>query len=125
MTPNYETSGRFLYLDTPLGPQKLLLSGFNGTESISELFQFELEILADNATAVPFDKLLGQRISFGVCVLPNDAGAQRDFDGICNMVTQGGRDQTMTHYTMSVVPKFWLLTQSFQSRIFQQISVPD
>jgi type VI secretion system secreted protein VgrG len=40
-------------------------------------------------------------------------------------LTQGGRDQTMTRYSMTVVPKFWLLTQCFQSRIFQQISVPD
>jgi type VI secretion system secreted protein VgrG len=125
MTPNYETSGRFLYLNTPLGPDKLLLSGFSGTEALSELFQFELEILADNSTSVTFDQLLGQKVGFGINVLPDDAGAERDFDGICIRITQGGRDQTMTRYSMTVVPKFWLLTQSFQSRIFQQISVPD
>jgi len=114
-----------LYLNTPLGPDTLLLSGFSGTESLSELFQFDLEILAANSANVTFDKLLGQKISFGVNGNPDDAGAERDFDGICIRVTQGGRDQTMTRYSMTVVPKFWLLTQNFQSRIFQQISVPD
>jgi type VI secretion system secreted protein VgrG len=125
MTPNYETSGRFLYLNTPLGQDTLLLSGFSGTETLSELFSFDLEILADNRTNVPFDQLLGQRVSFGINVLADDAGAERDFDGICVRLTQGSRDQTMTRYTLTVAPKFWLLTQSFQSRIFQQMSVPD
>jgi type VI secretion system secreted protein VgrG len=125
MTPNYKTSGRFLYLNTPLGQDTLMLSGFSGTESISELFRFELEILADNTTTVPFDQLLGQRASFGVNVLSDDSGAERDFDGVCIRFTQGGRDQNLTRYSMTVVPRFWLLTQSFQSRIFQQTSVPD
>jgi type VI secretion system secreted protein VgrG len=125
MTPNYETSGRFLYLNTPLGQNKLLLAGFSGTETISELFEFELELLADNSSNIPFDQLLGQRVSFGVNVLSNDSGASRDFDGICMRFTQGSRDQTLTRYSMTVVPKFWLLTQVFQSRIFQQTSVPD
>jgi type VI secretion system secreted protein VgrG len=125
MTPNYTTEDRLLYLTTPLGPDVLLLSGFNGKEAISELFQFELEILADNRVSVPFDQLLGQRIGFGINVLPNDACVQRDFDGICIRLTQGGRDQNLTRYSMTVAPKFWLLTQSFQSRIFQQKSVPD
>jgi type VI secretion system secreted protein VgrG len=125
MTPNYDTDNRYLYLNTPLGPDKLLMSGFSGTETISELFQFELQILADNSTNVEFDKLLGQRVSFGINVLPDDAGAERDFDGICIRVSQGGRDQNLTRYAITVVPKLWLLTQTFQSRIFQQISVPD
>ncbi len=125
MTPSYVTGNRFLYLNTPLGPDVILLSGFSGTESISELFRFELELLADNRLNIPFDLLLGQPIGFGINVLPNDAAFQRDFDGICNRVSQGGRDQNFTRYTLTVVPKFWLLTQNFQSRIFQHITVPD
>jgi type VI secretion system secreted protein VgrG len=125
MTPNYITGNRFLYLSTPLGPDTILLSGFSGTESISELFRFELELLADNRINISFDQLLGQSVAFGINVLPNDAAYQRDFDGICMRVSQGGRDQNFTRYTMTVVPRFWLLTQNFQSRIFQHISVPD
>jgi type VI secretion system secreted protein VgrG len=125
MTPNYATEDRFLYLETPLGKDTILLTGFSGTEALSELFQFELEILADNHVNVPFDQLLGQRASFGINVLANDSGAERDFDGICISATQGGRDQNFTRYSLTVVPKVWLLTQSFQSRIFQQESVPD
>jgi type VI secretion system secreted protein VgrG len=125
MTPNYSTGNRFLYLTTPLGQDTILLSGFSGTESISELFRFELELLADNRLFIPFDQLLGQAVSFGVNVLPNDAAYQRDFSGVCIRVSQGGRDQNFTRYTLTVVPRFWLLTQNFQSRIFQHISVPD
>src|SRR5271168_380801 len=105
MTPNYTTSGRFLYLTTPLGEDTLLLSGFSGTETISELFSFDLDVLADNRTNVPFDQLLGQRVSFGINVLADDSGAERDFDGVCIRVTQGGRDQNLTRYTLTVAPK--------------------
>jgi type VI secretion system secreted protein VgrG len=125
LTPAYFTENRFLYLSTPLGQNTILLSGFKGSEEISELFQFELELLADNRTNIPFDLLIGQPISFGVNVLPNNASFERDFNGICIQVSQGGRDQVFTSYTMTVVPNFWLLTQNFQSRIFQHVNVPD
>src|SRR5207302_9200029 len=52
-------------------------------------------------------------------------GKKRQFSGICNRISEGGRDQTFTRYRMEIVPQFWLLTRRIQSRIFQHISVPD
>src|SRR5207302_3573878 len=40
-------------------------------------------------------------------------------------LSEGKRDATFTHYRMEVVPALWLLTRRVQSRIFQQMSVPD
>lgn len=120
----YKEAQRFLYLKTPLGPDDLLLAGFSGHEAISQLFEFQLDLLAENATQVPFDKLLGQRVSFGVAGVETSQ-QKRHLNGIVSRMTQLSRDRTFTQYRMVIVPQVWTLTQKFQSRIFQHINVPD
>jgi type VI secretion system secreted protein VgrG len=119
---NYTQQNRAMEVTTPLGPDKLLLVGFTGQESVSRLFAFQLDLVAENETDVGFDKLLGQKILVRVD-LPN--GEKRYFGGICNRVSQGERDDLFTRYHMEIVPEFWQLTRKAQSRIFQQKSVPD
>ncbi|MEO8027626.1 MAG: type VI secretion system tip protein TssI/VgrG, partial [Bryobacteraceae bacterium] len=119
--PDFKESNRHLHLTTPLGADALILKRFVGTESISQLFRFELYMCAETATDVPFDQLLGQPVTFGV------AGElqKRDFHGIIAAMSQLHRDNTFTHYEAVVVPQLWILTQKIQSRIFQQKSIPD
>src|SRR2546422_9779994 len=59
-------ANRYLYLTTPLGEDKLLLEGFSGHEALSQLYSFHLRLKAENGTSVDFDKLLGQKVSFGI-----------------------------------------------------------
>src|SRR5436190_12173281 len=120
--PTYTQANRPLAVGTPLGADALLLVGFSAEESISRLFNFHLDLIAENETKIPFEKLLGQSILVRL-VLEN--GRDRYFSGLCNRVTKGHRDSTFTSYRMELVPAFWLLTRSAQSRIFQHISVPD
>ena len=119
---NYTQNRRPMAVMTPLGKDQLLLVGLSGHEEMSRLFSFKLDLLAINGTAVPFEKLLGQDISTRLS-LAN--GEPRFINGICSRVAQAGRDETFTTYRLEVVPKLWLLTHNVQSRIFQQISVPD
>jgi type VI secretion system secreted protein VgrG len=107
---------------TPLGPDVLLLVGFSGREALSQLFHFQLDVLAENNVDVSFDRLLGQKVTIGLN-LP--AGDKRYFSGICNRVCESRRDATFTAYQLEIVPQFWLLTRKAESRIFQQASVPD
>ncbi len=118
----YLQAERALTVTTPLGGDALLLAGFTGEEAISQLFHFQLDLLAENQTNVAFDRLLGQKISINL-TLP-DRG-KRHFNGICNRVSQGERDATFTSYRVEIVPQFWLLTKKAQSRIFQHVSAPD
>jgi type VI secretion system secreted protein VgrG len=118
----YTQGNRPISVNTPLGKDVFLLVGFTGEESISKLFNFRLELLAENKKEIAFDKLLGQKI--GVTLNYAD-DKPRYFSGICSRVSQGMRDETFTHYTMEVVPQFWLLDRRAQSRIFQHLSVPD
>ena len=120
----YTQTNRLISVTTPLGTDVLLLVEFLAQEGISQLFQYRLELLApnDKVSQVDFSKLVGQKIGVQL-TLPGDK--KRHFHGICNRVSQGEPDEHLTAYTMEVVPQFWLLTRKSQSRIFQQLAVPD
>jgi type VI secretion system secreted protein VgrG len=120
----YREANRYLFLTTPLGEDKLLLERFSGHEGLSQLFHFQLELLAENSTAVDFEKLIGQKVSFGVQGM-DPQYTPRYFSGIVMEFSQGGRDPELTSYTATLVPEIWELTRIFRSRIFQHISVPD
>ncbi|MDR3676646.1 MAG: type VI secretion system tip protein TssI/VgrG [Acidobacteriota bacterium] len=120
--PKYSQAGRSILLTTPLGTDQLLLVGFRGQEAISRLFRFELDLLAEVNTDVHFEDIIGQDVSIQMR-LANDES--RYFNGIVKRFSQGGCDERFTAYHAEVVPKLWLLTKTVQSRIFQNMSVPD
>jgi type VI secretion system secreted protein VgrG len=109
-------------LNSPLGPDVLLLTGFTIREGMSQLFHMQIDCLARSDQAVAFDRLLGQKASIEM-QLP--AQKKRFFHGIVCRVGQGGQSQGFTGYQLEIVPQFWLLTRRWQSRIFQHLSVPD
>jgi type VI secretion system secreted protein VgrG len=120
----YKEGNRYLYLTTPLGADELLLEGFRGHEGLSQLFRFELDLLAENSTSVDFEKLIGQKVSFGVQGADSKL-PPRDLHGIVIELSQGERDTELTSYHATIVPEIWKLTRKFRSRIFQHINVPD
>jgi type VI secretion system secreted protein VgrG len=124
----YTQAARPLSVVTPLGQDALLLEELQGTEAVSELFHFRLDLLAAAGTPVPFDKVLVQRVT-ALLAMPD--GSRRYVNGIVNRFTEGptvpgarGRG-SFTRYRAEVVPQLWLLTKRVRSRIFQQKSVPD
>jgi type VI secretion system secreted protein VgrG len=119
---DYTQARRLMEAVTPLAPDTLLLTGFTGREGIAQLFDFRLDLVAENRREVPFDKLLGQPV---VVRLSLEGGRNRYFAGIGRGFSQGRRDNTFTHYQLQVVPQLWLLTKRVQSRIFQHLTVPD
>lgn len=120
--PTYKQADRPLSIKTDLGEDTLLLLGIGGEEAISQLFRYQLDLIAENDTEILFDKLLGQKVHVRL-MLPNDR--ERFFSGICSRISQGARDDVFTEYRIEMVPQFWLLTRRKQSRIFQHLSVPD
>jgi type VI secretion system secreted protein VgrG len=120
----YKQAERPLQLTSPLGSDKLFLRGFTGREGVSELFRFDLDLIAENTLDVQFDQVLGKHFTIKL-KLPQ---GERQFDGICMRFAQGERDArntAFTAYRAEIVPQFWLLTRKAQSRIFQNLSVPD
>ena len=130
MPEEYKQANRPMSVSTPLGPDKLLLVGFEGTEQISGLFSFRLDLIAPNVGAkeIKFDQVLGQELTVKMLMQAADGSTTpeyRYFSGICHRFQQGDRDTVFTSFQAEIVPKFWLTTRVAQSRIFQQLSVPD
>lgn len=121
-------AGRLLSISTRLGEDTLLLKRLSVSEEISALFSFEVELLheeneADYDSYEPAAEiLLGN--SVGIQIAQRD-GTKRELYGMMNHFVQRHRDDRFTYYYATIVPHVWLLTQTQQSRIFQNKSVPD
>jgi len=118
----YSQLNRPLRVKTPLGDDAVLPVGFSGTEGLSQLFCFDLDLLAPHYTDVDFSKLLGQSVTVE---LSGPLGETRYFNGIVRSLEEGLRDNEFTSYKAQLVPQMWLTTKRFRSRIFQQKSVPE
>ena len=116
--------GRLLAVETPLGKDVLLINRVTGVEGISSLFSFRIECLAENskASAVKAESLIGQSID--LAILQSD-DSRRYINGIVSSFSQGRQDKRFTYFHLQMVPWLWLLTQSAESRIYQDLSVPD
>jgi type VI secretion system secreted protein VgrG len=122
MPESYSQENRFLFVETPLAPNKLLLESYTGHEAISELFSFQLELLSEDQK-IDFASLLGSKISFGVN--GPDGAKKRHIQGIVTAFAQLPSRERVAHYRATVSPSVWKLTRKRQSRIFQQKTVPD
>ena len=100
---------------------KLLLESFSGQEGISFAFRYDLSLLSTDP-AIPFETVIGKEATVTVC-LPDDK--KRYINGIISSFSQGGTSTTLTAYQAVLVPKLWLLTRVADSRIFQNLNVPD
>jgi type VI secretion system secreted protein VgrG len=109
-----------LSVATPLGEGVLRLAGFLGKEALSGLFSFELDLLSSSGQEIPFDAVLGKEFRVTV-TLPS--GEARHFHGICNRFSSGDDGDVRT-YKAEIVPRAWYLTRRSQSRIYQELSVP-
>ena len=113
---------RVLTVSTPLGPNVFTLAGFSGREEISRLFSFQLDLLLENESDAPLDRLVGRPAAVELA-LPG--GGSRFFNGIASRVSQGARGARQTSYRAEIVPRLWLLTRTQQSRSFAHHTVPE
>ena len=69
----FTQENRRLQIDTPLGKDVVIITGFTGTEAISRPFGFQLDLIAENKTNVSFAKLLGQSVTVRLTLSPGTA----------------------------------------------------
>ncbi|MDQ2746657.1 MAG: type VI secretion system tip protein VgrG [Acidobacteriota bacterium] len=123
----FDQKKRQLQITTPLGEAFLLVKEFSASETISELFSFEVKLVHEETTAnliptvVDPQSLLGQPVCVEVKIKDNTS---RYFNGVVSHWRQSNRDTRFTYYQAIIVPKVWMLTQKYQSRIFQRLTVP-
>jgi type VI secretion system secreted protein VgrG len=114
--------GRLLTIDSPLGPDMLLLERLVGEEALSEPFRFELTVRAkrdDIASA----ELVGHKVSF---TLERADGSRRPWSGHVERVVAGAAiAKGQRYYHLEVRPWLWQLTHKTDCRIFQDKSTLD
>jgi type VI secretion system secreted protein VgrG len=117
----YTQAGRLISLKTPLGEDKLLLTGFTGQEAISRLFHFHLTTLSED-TAIDFTQIVGQNVTVNV----NKADdSQRYFNGIVSHFACTGKEGDMVRYELQVVPNLWTLSRYADCRIYHNKDVTE
>ncbi len=117
----YDQKGRLITLTTPLGENKLLLTGFSGHEAISRLFNFHLTTLSDDDD-IDFTEIIGQSVTINIT---QSDDSQRYFNGIVSHFSCTGKEGDMTRYELEVVPKLWTLTRYADCRIFHNMTVAE
>ncbi len=118
---------RLMAIDTPLGRDVLLLTGFRGAEAISSPFSFELSLISENHD-ISFESIIGKNVTVFLVLAD---GQQRVFNGLVSRFCQGrgggeeGSDPRFSHYAATMVPWVWLLQHMADVRIFQELNAPD
>jgi type VI secretion system VgrG family protein len=124
------TETRLMDIDisrTKLQNVKMYLTEFMGSEGISMPFGFELTLLSETHN-IDFEKIIGENVTVSI-TLPD--GNKRYFNGIISRFSQlkrggeKGQDPRFSHYRAFLVPWLWLLTRYTNSKIFQNMAIPD
>jgi type VI secretion system secreted protein VgrG len=114
---------RNLKVETPLGPDVLLLHSFTCREELGRPFEMVLSMQSVNPL-VDFSKILGQKVTVTVD-LPT--GGNRYFNGYVRDFEQDGYDavNSLASYRAVVVPWLSLLKLPTDCRTYQGKTIPD
>ncbi|HVK65566.1 MAG TPA: type VI secretion system tip protein TssI/VgrG [Polyangium sp.] len=94
---------------------------FEGTEAVSELFQFEVSLTTEEKD-ISFADVVGKA---AVLSIQTDKGAPRHVHGTVGRFRHVDDGKQVSVYQATLVPKLWRLRLRHDSRIFQGLSVPE
>jgi len=111
----YTQDGRLIAVNSTLGKDALLVTSFEGTESISSPFQFQLEVVSKDQAIKPED-IIGTEISV---TIGGEEG--RVFHGQVERFSLGGgvNRRKFRRYQLTMVPWLSFLSRTEGRRIFQ------
>jgi type VI secretion system secreted protein VgrG len=111
--------GSFL---SALGEDKLVISRFEGSEELSELFEYRLDVLSEDKN-IDFDKILGTNCALSI--ESRHAGTKRFFNGVLVEAQWVGVERHLSSYRLLLYPWLWLLTRRTNCKIFARKTVPE
>ena len=119
----FSTAHRAYNLVSPLGEDALLVHAVEGSEGLSQLFEFNLTLMSLDDDIKPA-AIIGKRVRLELETLDD----RRFWTGVVvafgrTGVRQLGGDDEATVYQAQMVPWVWQLQLHEDSRIFQQLSV--
>jgi len=111
-----------LPIETPLGDDAVQLVHFEGTEKISDLFQFKLKLSSENAD-LDISRLVGKPLSFGIRT--RDRNDVRWWNGFVSRARMLPEEDQVFYYEAEVVPWLWFLTKTSDCVVHQDVKVVD
>lgn len=121
MTIMPRQDNRAAVLTTPGENDYLVVSRFDGSEAVSELFEYRIEAASIHAD-IDFDDFLGKNITL---TLKSINGAERHFDGILTESQWLGVRGQFHVYRLVLRPWLWLLSYRTDCFIFHNQTVAD
>lgn len=103
-----------------LTTEDLRVTRFEGTEGISELFHFRVDLHSDQSD-LELSTIVGQACQLEIA----GASGSRFVNGIARSFERTGEGTNLTYYALEIVPVHWLLTKRWRSRIFLENNCPD
>ena len=111
---------RLIAISSPLPKDELILISFEGTEQISDLFNFQIEVLSKNHTIKP-EELIGKTVTLSI-----QDKQKKTFHGYISRFAYGEiQSGNMRLYRLEMVPWLWFLSKTNNFRIFQEQSTKD
>jgi type VI secretion system secreted protein VgrG len=117
----FDQTNRIGSITTPFGTNEVGLLGMEGTETLSRLPSFELQLISENKSLDP-KQILGQPVNVALNL---GNGKQRYFDGYAIQFGRATFRSRYFAYQATIVPWLWFLTRTTNCRIFQNKSVVD
>ncbi len=105
----FTQTDRHLAIATPLGKDVLLLRGFSGSETISHLSHFDLDLLSESES-VKFQDIVGKNVTLRIF---DYGGRERYWNGFISRFSQGAQSQRFTTYRAEMVPWLWFPRNRF------------
>ena len=114
---------RLIRISTPLGGIEFIVTAFTGTEQISQLFRFNIQLATNSSGGdkVTFEQLAGKKVTIGI----KTGSEERFFNGIVTAFSPSLTSQIegFSTYDAVIRPTFWMHTEYHDCRIFQEKSV--
>lgn len=106
--------------DFGLGADTFLLTGFEGSEYISDLSEFNIDVISENLEVNP-ESIVGKTTAVTI-----QDDYERVFHGYIRSFTYGEITASdVRQYKMIMVPWLWFLTKTNNHRIFQEKNTKD
>ncbi len=124
--PKITQSTRSVSVSTPLGEDTLVFKSMSASEGMSQLFEYELELLSEQGN-IDLNDMLGQSVTVSLETNTPAArgGKDRFFNGLVSRFSYAGTQDRYHLYQATLRPWFWNLTRTSNCRIFQEMTVPD
>jgi type VI secretion system secreted protein VgrG len=120
MSPRESYKARYFFETAALDPDTLQVVDFIGQEEISQPFRFDLNLVSEDPE-IDFADVMNKPAT--LTMMREDEPMK--IHGLISDFQQGGRTADWVSYRVTVVPRIWLLSLYYQSRVFQNMTVED